>query len=166
VRRGPFIVELVRRCAFTIIELMMVVAIIALISAIAVPSFLQLQYRTKRTEMEQNVNALRVSEEAYHAGQDAWLDINIWLPAGPPVKQKRPWPSGTQYDLLGFRPDGELYGIYNAFTGWCRDLNIEAQENLDNLGGVQAYGCCVGQQHYFINEQSGNCGYLYGLQTY
>jgi prepilin-type N-terminal cleavage/methylation domain-containing protein len=156
-----------RPVAFTIIELMMVVAVIALISAIAAPAFLQLQYRTKRAEMEQNTNAIRIAEEAYHAGQDVWLNVNTWVPSGAPVKQRRPWPSGTQYDLLGFRPDGDLYGSYNAFTGgWCQDINLEARQNLDNLAGTQSYGCCVGEQHYFTHERSGRCAYQFGLTVY
>jgi prepilin-type N-terminal cleavage/methylation domain-containing protein len=153
--------------AFTLIELMTTVAIVALISAIAVPSFLQLQYRTKRAEMEQNTNALRVSEEAYHTAADAYLNVNVWIPSGAPIKQRRAWPSGTQYDLLGFRPDGQLYGTYIAYTGgWCNEINLEAQQNLDGIGGIQAYGCCVRQQHYFNNEQTGLCGYQWGLTTY
>ncbi len=157
----------VRRKAYTLMELMTVVAIIALIAAIGVPGFLEMQWRAKRAELEQNTHALMLTQMAYHAAQDRYLNANLWVPTGPPGKKKKAWPSGTAYDLLGFRPDGSMYGRYNAFTGaYCLDLNVEGQQNLDGLAGTQGYGCCVGEQHYFFHMVDGRCGYQYGLDTF
>ena len=143
------------------------VCIISLIAAIAVPAWLEMQWRAKRAEVEQNTHAILLCEEAYHTSFDMYLHVNQWIPTGVPVKQKKVWPSGTLFDKMGFRPDGAVYGQYNAFTGgFCFDLNVEARQNLDALAGTQAYGCCIRQQHYFNHMIDGLCGYQYGLDTW
>ena len=148
-------------------ELMTVVAVIALIAAIAVPAWLEMQWRAKRAELEQNTHALMVSQHAYHASFDFYLHINAWTPSGVPGKKKKVWPTGTLFDRLGYRPDGAVYGQYNTLTGsTCIDANIEARQNLDALAGTQGYGCCIGEQHMFGHMVDGRCGYQYGLDTW
>ena len=51
-----------RKNAFTLIELMIVVAIIAMVAAIALPSFLRARQRAQNTKF---INALRVASGAF-----------------------------------------------------------------------------------------------------
>lgn len=50
---------------FTLIELMIVVAIIGILAAIAIPNFLQYQARARQSEARTNLGGLFVSETAY-----------------------------------------------------------------------------------------------------
>ena len=50
---------------FTLIELMIVVAIIGILAAIAIPNFVAMQLRAKRSELPTNVDAIRTAELAY-----------------------------------------------------------------------------------------------------
>jgi prepilin-type N-terminal cleavage/methylation domain-containing protein len=52
---------------FTLIELMIVVAIIAFLSLIAAPSFLRYLAKAKRVEAYMNLNALYMAQKAYFA---------------------------------------------------------------------------------------------------
>ncbi len=52
---------------FTLIELMIVVAIIAFLSFIAVPSFLRYLSKAKRVEAYMNLNSLYMAQKAYYA---------------------------------------------------------------------------------------------------
>jgi len=55
-----------KRTAFTLIELLIVVAIIGILAAIAVPNFINAQIRAKVTRVEADFRTLATALEAYH----------------------------------------------------------------------------------------------------
>jgi len=63
----------VRTRAFTLIELMMVVAIIGLLAAIALPNFQKFQCRAKQSEAKAGLKMLLVAEEAYRGENDFYV---------------------------------------------------------------------------------------------
>ncbi len=58
---------------FTLIELMIVVAIIGVLAAIAIPNFLKFQIRSKAGEGKVNLAAIRTAEEAYFSEIGTYL---------------------------------------------------------------------------------------------
>ncbi|MBF0211705.1 MAG: prepilin-type N-terminal cleavage/methylation domain-containing protein [Desulfamplus sp.] len=73
--------------AFTLIELMIVVAIIGVLAAIAIPNYIAYQCKTKQSEAKSNLGAVRMSEEAYYASHSkyAFSLSNIgFVPKGSP----------------------------------------------------------------------------------
>ena len=71
--------------AFTLIELLIVVAIIAILAAIAVPNFLEAQTRAKIARTSSDMRALAVALESYFS------DYNQY-----PIVNDRPWRPLTQ----------------------------------------------------------------------
>lgn len=78
---------------FTLIELMIVVAIIGILAAIAIPNFMSYQCKSKQSEAKTNLGAIATSEETYMAehnvykaaGDIAALASNIgWQSKGSP----------------------------------------------------------------------------------
>ncbi|PIE71040.1 MAG: dolichyl-phosphate-mannose--protein mannosyltransferase [Deltaproteobacteria bacterium] len=57
---------------FTLIELMIVVAIIGILAALAIPSFLNYQCKAKQSEAKTNLGTIRTSESAYIAEYDRY----------------------------------------------------------------------------------------------
>ena len=70
---------------FTLIELMIVVAIIAILAAIAIPNFLSFVSQTRRSEVKSNLEAIYRAEISYFAEKDlyssSFVDIR-WVPVG------------------------------------------------------------------------------------
>ena len=63
---------------FTLIELMIVVAIIGILAAIAIPNFLRFQLKSKSSEGKVNIAAIRTAEESYLAEFGNYVAA-VWL---------------------------------------------------------------------------------------
>ena len=83
--------------AFTLIELMIVVAIIGILAAIAIPNFVKYTCRSKQSEAKGNLKAIYVGEESYRAENDVYVAVAS-IPAGEGVV--------TSTNAIGFQPKG------------------------------------------------------------
>jgi type IV pilus assembly protein PilA len=109
-----------RREGFTLIELMIVVAIIGILAAIAIPNFLRFQLRSKTGEAKANLAAIRTAEEGYFSEYGVYVTAPL-SPAGPPTNQKMFWPVAAVppvgFDRMGWSPEGEVYYQYQTVVG-------------------------------------------------
>ncbi|MBL91020.1 MAG: dolichyl-phosphate-mannose--protein mannosyltransferase [Myxococcales bacterium] len=61
---------------FTLIELMIVIAIIGILAAIAIPNFVKFQCRSKQSEARSSLKAIYTAEEAYRAEYDTYTHFS------------------------------------------------------------------------------------------
>jgi len=126
---------------FTLIELMIVVAIIGLLCSIAIPQFGRYQMRSKTSEVRANLGAIRVVQEAYYA------EHGLYVPAAaepPMIPGPTPAPfdiATTGYAEIGWSPDGRVYFSYAIevapdATGYTAD----AAADIDGDGILQLWG--------------------------
>ncbi|MFO7652507.1 MAG: type II secretion system protein [Candidatus Krumholzibacteriia bacterium] len=74
---------MINRKGFTLIELMIVVVIIGILAAIAIPNFIQMQSRAKEASVKANAHSLQLAVEDYSVVHDGTLpaigDINATM---------------------------------------------------------------------------------------
>jgi type IV pilus assembly protein PilA len=67
-----------KRRGFTLIELMIVVAIIGILAAIAIPNFIKFQAKSKQSEAKANLKGLFTAEKSYYGEHDGYSnDFNV-----------------------------------------------------------------------------------------
>jgi type IV pilus assembly protein PilA len=69
---GVFMKKLIKKKGFTLVELMIVVAIIGILAAIAIPNFIKFQARSKQSEPKANLKALFTAQRAYFSEKDSY----------------------------------------------------------------------------------------------
>jgi len=145
---------------FTLIELMIVVAIIGILAAIAIPNFIRYQLRSKSSEARTNIGGIKTGEESFRATYDNYADI-VATPAAQPPGSKTAWPTPAAdacqatcsrnviadcdtFSCIGFAPAGQVYYQYDTATVLAAAatppaFSISAQSDLDADGTVGPY---------------------------
>jgi len=130
-----------RRAGFTLVELMISVAIIGILAAIAIPAFSTYQLRAKRSEAYANLSAIARSEEGYFVTNGTYVDTGNSYPGGVgPLKRQWTALADGAFASIGFRPEGDVFFDYEAYTG-CGCTNCytgAAYGDLDGNGQLVA----------------------------
>ena len=100
---------------FTLIELMIVVAIIGVLSVIAITNFLSFRMKVKTSEAKSNLGSIRTCEESYKAENEEYCPADA-SPTGhtTPGKDAQAWvdTGANQFATIGFAPNGNVYYVY------------------------------------------------------
>lgn len=108
-----------KRTGFSLIELMVVVAIIAFLAMIAVPNFNRFLAKAKRAEAYMNLSSIYAAEKAYHAEHGKYSDIL----------------SGE--GGIGWKPEGKTYYTY-GFAGTDGRNHFVGKLGASQLQGSRA----------------------------
>ncbi len=132
---------------FTLIELMIVVAIIGILAAIAIPNFLQYQMKSRQSEAKTNLMAIKTSEVSWQGERGCFLTVAAAPTNGPQ--------SGQKMAPQNWNAAGSVWLVptpANA-AGWC-------------TGTAAGLGLSAGTFANLGFQATGNVNYQYATGTY
>jgi type IV pilus assembly protein PilA len=124
------------KAGFTLIELMIVVAIIGLLAAIAIPNFLKFQARSKQSEVKSNLKAIYTGQKSYYGDKQTYYD---------------------EFSVIGFEPEGNnRYTYSGGGAGTETRICAAAPTIVNGVSAVCANGP-TGTGTIFSDEKWTNC---------
>jgi type IV pilus assembly protein PilA len=139
---------------FTLIELMIVVAIIGILAAIAIPNFLRYQLRSKFAELRTNVEAIRKSQESLRqaerqvcpAAATGQYVAFAQIPIGAtPTTTKFVWQPQdyAAAAALDWNVEGGTYGVYAGATAAPPTVQAGVQDDCTGTATLGVLGQAI-----------------------
>lgn len=128
-----------RAKSFTLIELMVVVALISILVTIAVPNYQRFQLRAKVSEAKHNLGAIRECLETYEMENNSYIVCPLH-PATVPSSSRVLWEDTAVPQAwidIGFKPVGLIrysYEVQAGTSGITSSYVIIARGDLDGDG--------------------------------
>ena len=162
---------------FTLIELMIVVAIIGILAAIAIPNFLQYQMKSRQSEAKTNLGAIRTSQLAFSGEWGCFIGIAAYgsVPVAGAKTIQVPWagPAMPPPSAAGTAFCVNPAGGAAVFVGTFADIGFAASGNVFysyatqssavvnpipacTLGAAPASGAGAAAQTGFVATSSSN----------
>ena len=127
---------------FTLIELMIVVAIIGILAAIAIPNFLNFRNKAKSAEAKSNLGAMRSCEETYNTEFEVYTACAVHPTSDVAVldRTKQSWGTGSDdFKSIGFDPQGDVYYGYSVDCAATSVYQANAFGDVDDDGILMSF---------------------------
>jgi prepilin-type N-terminal cleavage/methylation domain-containing protein len=148
---------------FTLIELMIVVGVIAILAAVAIPLLSGYITRSKASETANVMQGIREKEEAYFANFKRYTADIPFHPVGRTggvcCSDTVNWePLPAAWKQLGYIPDGATYYAYQVTTNYNANGTMKNSAPTVNIGTNWPAG--IASKPWFIVQAQGNidCG--------
>ena len=137
---------------FTLIELMIVVAIIGILAAVAIPAFMDYMKKSKKTEASLQLNKIAKNDKVYYVTNASFVTTTGSAKPQSATNCKyavdSTWASDSAWAALDFQIDEPNLFQY-TYSGGASSANAAAIGDLDCDGTKITYGL-------FMTSPSGN----------
>ena len=96
---------------FTLMELLISVAIVVILAGVGIPIYIQFQARAKASEANTNLNGIKLSQEGYKLSNGAYQSC-AQHPAGTPDESAVAWTGNADFNAIGFSTNGPVLFKY------------------------------------------------------
>jgi type IV pilus assembly protein PilA len=158
-----FLKKLERNEGFSLVELMIVVAIIGILAGLAVPKFQMFQAKAKQSEAKNNLSHIYTLEMSYFGDNDAYATWANAIGRIGPGNAPADCNHTTATNAIGFKPQGNCskvrYGYTVSSTNMAENFTATAasQVNLVVSGCPSVVDTWDINQNKEICSTPGNC---------
>ena len=147
--------------AFTLIELMIVVALIGALASLAVPSFRTYQMKAKRSEAFGNLASLAQMQKTYFAEFGSFVgtapEPSSTTAQNPTSIKRSVAPVSAAFSTLGWTPEGDVFFDYDSRVPGFGNCTCSACFTATAYGDLDASGSLSEITYFHPGADGGFC---------
>jgi len=98
---------------FTLMELLIAVAIVVILAGVGIPIYLKFQQGAKHAEANTNLNGIKLAEESYKLANGAYFTCAP-SPSATPTATTQVWADQGGFDTIGFSTSAPVLFVYEV----------------------------------------------------
>jgi prepilin-type N-terminal cleavage/methylation domain-containing protein len=121
---------------FTLMELLIAVAIVVILAGVGIPVYLKFMTGTKHAEASTNLSGIKLSEEGYKLANGVYAPCGV-APRAVPDETPVTWTGGVnvaEYDNIDFTVSGDVRFVYEVGVPAADPTSFEAGAQGDTDG--------------------------------